>query len=126
ALRNGADLVVALRLGEGSLSSARLASAMRTVRSRVRRGHELETALQEEVPTFDDLTLDLIRTGRMSGRLAKMLIFTSKIQEEETRQRAKRIAAIAEPLAILAISGVVGTIVISIVLAITSVYDFAL
>jgi len=80
----------------------------------------------ETVPEFDPLANDLIRTGRISGSLAEMLLFIGKTQEDQTRERAKRLAAVAEPIAILLISLIVGTIVISIVLAMTSLYDFAI
>ena len=124
ALSNGADLLSALRLGEDGVRSPRIRAALSVVRSDVRTGTDLERALGDNIPDFDPLTLDLVRTGRMSGRLAEMLLFVGRGEEETTRRRAKRFAALAEPVAILLISLVVGAIVISIVLAMTSAYDF--
>ena len=48
------------------------------------------------------------------------------MQEDRTREIRKRLSAFAEPVAILLIAAIVGTIVISIVLAMTSLYDFAI
>jgi len=124
ALDNGADLLSALRLGEDGFRSPRLRAAFGNVRAQVRTGEDLELAIADNVPDFDALNLDLVKTGRMSGKLADMLLFVGKAEEQVTRTRAKRFAALAEPVAILSISLVVGAIVISIVLAMTSLYDF--
>lgn len=126
ALDNGADLLSALKLGEFSVQSSRLDSRLKEVRREIRAGRNIDDALQENILSFDPLTIDLIRTGRTSGSLSKMLLFVGKTQEEETRELTKRVASLAEPIAILIIALIVGTIVISIVLAMTSLYDFAL
>lgn len=124
ALDNGADLLSAMQLGEYGLRSARLQAGMRVVRSEIRAGRNIDEALEENIPDFDPLTIDIVRTGRTSGGLADMLLFVGKTQETETRELTKRLTALAEPIAILLIAGIVGTIVISIVLAMTSLYDF--
>jgi len=125
ALDNGADLLSALKLGEFSIQSKRLRSRLQDARTEIRAGRNIDDVLQENIPDFDPLTIDLIRTGRASGSLADMLLFVGKTQENETREMTKRVAALAEPVAILGIALIVGTIVISIVLAMTSLYDFA-
>lgn len=126
ALDNGADLLSALNLGEYGLNSEKLRRGFHSTRVEIRAGRNIDEVLLETVPEFDPLANDLIRTGRISGSLAEMLLFIGKTQEDQTRERAKRLAAVAEPIAILLISLIVGTIVISIVLAMTSLYDFAI
>jgi len=126
ALDNGADLLSALRLGEYGVRSTRLRRGFQASRTDVRAGQNIDEVLDENIPDFDPLTIDMIRTGRSSGGLANMLLFVGKTQEKETQELSKSLAALAEPIAILAISVIVGTIVISIVLAMTSLYDFAI
>lgn len=126
ALDNGADLLSALKLGEFSVQSKLLRSRLQDARREIRAGRNIDDVLDENIPDFDPLTIDLIRTGRTSGSLADMLLFVGKTQEDETRELTKRMAGLAEPIAILLIAVIVGTIVISIVLAMTSLYDFAL
>lgn len=125
ALDNGADLMSSLKLGVLGLRSKRLRKLFEHAHIDIRAGRNIDEVLAEHVPDFDPLSIDLIRTGRSSGNLAKMLLFIGKAQEKETQTLAKRLAALAEPIAILLIAGIVGTIVISIVLAMTSLYDFA-
>ncbi len=126
ALDNGADLLTALQLGEYGLRSGRLRAGMRVVRSEIRAGRNIDEVLEENIPDFDPLTIDLVRTGRASGGLSDMLLFVGKTQEAETKELTKRLSTLAEPIAIMLIAGIVGTIVISIVMAMTSLYDFAI
>ena len=125
ALTNGAPLLPALELAEAGVRSPRLRAAFVNVRREIKTGRNIEAVLDEEIPDFDPLTIDLIRTGRTSSSLGEMFLFIGTTQERETRDVSKRLAALAEPIAILSISAVVGTIVIGIVLAMTSLYDFA-
>ncbi len=124
ALDNGADLLSALRLGQFGLRSERLRQGFDRARIDIRAGRNIDEVLAEAVPDFDPLAIDLIRTGRTSGSLADMLLFIGKTQEKEARELSKRLATLAEPIAILVIAGIVGTVVISIVMAMTSLYDF--
>lgn len=126
ALDNGADLLSALKLGELSVRSPRIRSRLEYVRAEIRAGRNIDEALSENIPDFDPLTLDMIRTGRTSSRLPEMLLFIGDSQEAQIRDLTKRLSGLAEPIAILLIAMIVGTIVISIVLAMTSLYDFAI
>ncbi|MEL6371108.1 MAG: type II secretion system F family protein [Pseudomonadota bacterium] len=123
ALLNKALLTDALRLGEGSATSPAFRRALERVRSDVRAGRALEEALAEAVPDFDPTVYDLIKTGRAAGSLGDMLVFAASLFEEEARERTKRITALAEPLAVAGIALIVGAIVVSIVMAMTSLYD---
>lgn len=124
ALDNGADLLSALRLGETGLKSKRLQNSFISSRGEIRAGRNIDEVLAENIPDFDPLNIDLMRTGRTSGQLAEMLLFIGDTQEKETKELLKRLTALAEPIAILLISMIIGTIVIGIVLAMTSLYNF--
>jgi len=109
AIDNGSDLLSALRLGVDGLRSPRLKRNFDAATTDIRAGRHIDSVFEDYVPDFDPLTIDLIRTGRTSGQFAKMLLFIGSSREQETRESAKRLAAIT-----------------SIVLAMTSLYDFAL
>jgi len=125
ALDNGADLMMSLNLGHDSLRSEELKDRFSVAHAQIRSGIDLDIALNDCVPFFDPLAIDMIKTGRVSGQLPRMLLFIGNIEEDATRNRSKRLASIAEPVAILTISAIIGLIVISIVLAMTSVYEIA-
>ncbi len=124
ALNNKARLVDALRLGEAGARLAVFRRNLEAVRRDVRAGRPMEDALQEAQRDVDPMIIDLIRTGRSSGTLGEMLTFAADIFEKDARERAKRLTALTEPIAILIIAAIVGLIVISIVMAMTSLYQF--
>ena len=126
SLDNGASLLAALKQGEHSIRSFRLQARMKDVYIAIKAGGNIDEVLADNIPDFDPLTIDLIRTGSSSGGLSSMLLFIGKMQEDEIRELTKRLSAFTEPVAILIISAVVGAVVISIVLAMTSLYDFAI
>lgn len=125
ALSGGAPLVDALVLAEAAVISSRRRQGLVEARRAIRAGEPIDAALKAHAH-FDSLTVNLVRTGRASASLDEMLLFVAELYEDEARNRAKRLTSLAEPLAILFIASVVATIVISLVLAMTSVYDIAI
>ena len=125
ALSGGAPLVDALVLAESSVNSARRKQGLGEARRAIRSGEPIDAALKTHAG-FDSMTINLVRTGRSSASLDEMLLFIADIYEEESRNRAKRLTSMAEPAAILFIAAVVGTIVISLVMAMTSIYEIAI
>jgi len=125
ALTGGAALLDALALAEAGVQSSKRRQGLVEARRAIRSGDTIDGALKTHVD-FDATTVNLVRTGRASANLDEMLLFIAEIFETEARDRAKRLTAVAEPLAVLFIAGVVGVIVVALVLAMTSLYDVAL
>jgi type II secretory pathway component PulF len=125
ALKYGSGLLPALQLARRGLTIPRLSRGIRLVEASVRGGEPIDEAIEKSVSTFDQITLDLIRTGRTSGKLDQMLEFAAARFRQELEERTKQLTSIIEPLAIVIISGIVGTIVVSIVLAMTSLYEIS-
>jgi type II secretory pathway component PulF len=124
ALANGAQLLPALDLAGQTVKSKTFSSQLEGVRRDVRTGVHLDEAFLSNVPYCDAMLVDLMATGRKSGTLDQMLILAADSYRAEVGTLTKRLTAIAEPVAILLISTVVGALVVSIVLAMTSLYDF--
>ncbi len=123
ALSAGAGLIDALKLAERGMMSDKRRRGLEQARRAVRSGDPLEVALRVHTDT-DAMTLNLIRTGRLSGALNEMLLFIAETGEQDARNLAKRLTALTEPLAICFIASVIGLIVISLVLAMSSLYSF--
>lgn len=124
ALANGAQLMPALDLAARTVKSREFAAQLEGVRRDVRGGAHLDEAFETNVLGADAMLLDLMATGRKSGTLDRMLVLAADSYREEITVMTKRLTSIAEPVAILVVSLVVGTLVVSIVLAMTSLYDF--
>ena len=68
---------------------------------------------------------NLVRVGERSGKLASMLDSLARLYEEAGRNRMKRVLILLEPIAILVIGSMIGTIILGVILAITSANDLA-
>lgn len=123
ALAAGAGLIDALALAERGVQSPRRKAGLAEVRRAVRAGAMLEQALRAHTD-IDTMTINLVRTGRLSGDLAGMLLFVAESGEANARNLAKRVTALAEPLAVAFLAGIIGLVVVSLVLAMSSLYDF--
>ena len=75
---------------------------------------------------FPELTLQFIEVGEESGQLENMLMKLADIYDEEVERAVKRTLAILEPVLILGMGVVIGFIIISILLAILGLNEFAL
>ena len=61
--------------------------------------------------------------GEQSGQLAQMLRSLATLYEQNSTRRMKRFLNLIEPLAILLIGGFLGSIMIGVILAMTSVNE---
>ncbi len=125
ALSGGSGLVEALQLAESAVASQTRRLGLVEARRVIRSGEPIDVALRTHTD-FDSMSLNLIKTGRTSASLTEMLLFLAGIHEDEARNRAKQVTALAEPLAIVFIAGIIGAIVVGLVLAMTSMYDIAI
>ncbi|MCA8903690.1 MAG: type II secretion system F family protein [Hyphomonas sp.] len=124
ALANGAQLLPALDLAAQTVRARDLAAQLAGVRRDVRAGADLDEAFATNVLSADPMLLDLMSTGRKSGTLDRMLILAADSYKSDIAALSKRLTAIAEPLAVLLVSSIVGLLVVAVVLAMTSLYDF--
>jgi len=124
-LGNRVALVDALRLSVESLRIPVQREVMQRVAQDVRGGASLSGALENR-QAITATGGNLIRVGEKSGRLADMLDSLAQLYEEQGRSRMRKVLALVEPLAILAIGGVFGVIITGVVLAITSANDIVM
>lgn len=123
ALTAGAGLIDALALAERGVRSPRRQAGLAEVRRAVRAGAMFEQALRAHTD-IDTMTVNLVRTGRISGDLPGMLLFVAETGDAKARNLSKRLTALAEPLAVAFLAGIIGLVVVSLVLAMSSLYDF--
>jgi len=99
----------------------KLEQALREVRG----GKKMADALAG-VQMLNVTGLNLIRVGERSGELANMLRTLATLYENAGRERLKRFLILLEPAAILIIGVVIGTIMVAVMLAITSLSNIPL
>ncbi|HEU4992741.1 MAG TPA: type II secretion system F family protein [Luteimonas sp.] len=121
-LHGKVELIRALGLAAGSVKAAFLRNRLAGVAKTVKGGATLSAALREH-RALNPTGYDLVAVGEASGELPKLLAALARLYETTGRDRMKRALQLIEPLAIIVIGVVVGTIVTAIILAITSVND---
>ena len=121
-LNQAVPIISALRLTREVLSNRRVAAAVEPLIQGVKRGQGL-AGLLAETRMFPALAVQLMTLGEQTGKLDSMLLELATIYDREVRVATKRLVALVEPAVILAMGLVVGTIVISTLLAIVSINE---
>ena len=78
------------------------------------------------VGVFPPLAAHLLSVGEETGRLDHMFARMAEIYETDTKTAIRRFTALFEPLVILILGIIVGALVLSIMLAITSINEVAI
>ncbi len=124
-LENRVPIVNAMELAQEGVRIQSLKQQFQHALRDLRAGKRLGDALA--ATRVISLTgLNLIRVGERSGELATMLRTLATLHENVGRERLKRFLILLEPMAILLIGGMIGTIMIAIMLAITSISTLSL
>ncbi len=118
-LNSRVPLLVSLGQANQTLRQKSLRGRADLVLSDVRGGKALSLALSEHA-LLDPTGLNLIRVGERAGVLGATVTSLAKMHGNQSRTRLKRFLVLLEPVAILLISLVLGGIMISVMLAITS------
>lgn len=116
------ELIRALGLSASAVRMAFLRDRLASVAKSVKGGKTLSAALREH-HALNPTGYDLVAVGEASGELPKLLAALAKLYATIGRDRMKRALQLIEPLAIILIGVVVGTIMTAIILAITSIND---
>jgi general secretion pathway protein F len=122
---NAVPLVQSLNISAGILSNTRMAASLGEVARGVKRGEGLSQPLAR-TRMFPPLAGHLLTVGEETGKLDAMFTRMADIYEEETRSSIKRFTSIFEPLVILVMGVIVGALVLSMLIAITSINDVAI
>jgi general secretion pathway protein F len=124
-LGNKVPLVQAMNLSRAVIRSRRLQASLSQVERAVKSGSTLAKAL-EDYTELQPTVVNLVGVGERSGSLAAMLRSAAGLCEENGRERMKRFLVLIEPIALLVIGSVVGTLVVSIFMAVTSLSNIPL
>lgn len=118
-MQNRVSLLEALSQANATLRGRDMAARGKRVVDAVRQGKSLAAALTEQA-MVDRSALSLVRVGEQSGSLDKSLITLASRYRSAGQQRVKRFLVLLEPVTILLISLFLGGVMISVILAVTS------
>ncbi len=121
---NTVPLVQSIGIAAATLNNKTIAYALGGVAQGVKRGEGIAVPLRK-AGVFPALASHLLTVGEETGRLDTMFARMADIYENDTRAAIKRFTAIFEPIIILVMGIMVGSLILSMLLAITSINDVA-
>ncbi|MDA1311712.1 MAG: type II secretion system F family protein [Acidobacteria bacterium] len=122
---NGVGLVQSLTITKGILGNRVLSGALEPIGQGVKRGEGLSAPFKKS-GVFPTLAGHLLTVGEETGHLDRMFDRMADIYDKDTREAIKRFTALFEPIVILIMGIVVGAMILSIMLAITSINQIGL
>jgi general secretion pathway protein F len=121
---NSVPLVQSISISGAILNNRRIAGCLESVAQGIKRGEGIAAPLRR-TGEFPPLAGHLLTVGEETGRLDHMFARMASIYESDTRAAIKRFTSLFEPLVILVMGVLVGILILSMLLAITSINDVA-
>src|SRR5690606_14218068 len=115
--RAGVPLVEALESVAGATGNIIYSEATRQVRDDVAAGHALNLALAQS-GLFPHMVVQMAAIGEEAGALDTMMVKVAEYYEEEVNNAVDSLSAALEPLVMVLIGGIVGTMVVAMYLPI--------
>jgi len=119
-LAGGAPVLGALDTAAASLADPVAGATLVRVRAQVREGVRLSVALRETA-LFPSVLMQLVALGEETGRLHEFLRKAADLFEQRSQRALARLVALAEPLMIVLLALVVGSVALSLLQAIYGV-----
>src|SRR5690349_18181496 len=118
-------LVQSIGISRGILNNRRMSGTLEQVAQGVKRGEGIAGPLAR-AGEFPPLAGHLLSVGEETGHLDAMFNRMADIYDGETRTAIRRFTTLFEPVIILVMGLIVGTLIMSLMLAITSINDIAI
>lgn len=121
-LRNGVSLVNAISIARETMENSWMAMGLAEAGRELKTGRGFAKPLME-TRRFPAFSVHMIQVGEETGRLDQMLLDVADVYDAEVARSLKRALALLEPAMILFLTVVVGTVILSILAAMLSIYD---
>ncbi len=121
---NGVPILNGLTIVSETVNNTVMAEALESVSDQLREGKGMARPLAE-TELFPQLAVQLIHVGEETGELEKMLNQLADIYDNEVKETVKRLLTLLEPALIIGLGIIIAAIIISILLAILGLNEFA-
>ena len=122
---NSVPLVQSIGIARGIMTNRIMAGSLESVAQGVKRGEGLAAPIKK-TGQFPALAGHLLMVGEETGKLDAMFERMADIYDSETRAAVKRFTSLFEPLIIVVMGVVVGALILSMLMAITSINEVAI
>jgi general secretion pathway protein F len=121
-LHSAVPLLQSMSIVKEVIGNRVIAQAMDPIKQGIKKGEGITGPIQES-GVFPPLAIHLLRVGEESGKLDSMLLQIADTYDREIKESVQRLVALFEPLMILIMGVVIGTIVVSMMASIFSIND---
>jgi type II secretory pathway component PulF len=119
----GVPLVASLRVAKEALGNQTLSDAVAHAIEEVQRGQPLSKSLSTNVLLFPASVVEMIAVAEETGRLDKELVRLSIAYEGDLDRNLRMLVALAEPLLLMMMAGLIGTVVVGMLLPVFTLQD---
>lgn len=119
-LRSGVPLMTALEITQDTAGNVHIAAGIAKVREAVSEGEGMTKPL-EQTKLFPPMVTQMIAIGEESGNVDAMLSKVADFYDEEVEQAVKALTSLLEPMMMVLIGGMVGSMIIGMYLPMFSV-----
>lgn len=120
--RSGVPMLKSLEIVRNVAGNEAIAQSVEYARQEIQSGGMISLALQEK-KVFPSLAIQMMAIGEETGELDGMLMKVGSFYETEVEEAVKGLTSMLEPLMIVAIGGIVGSILLSMYLPMFAVFE---
>ncbi|MFM6023740.1 MAG: type II secretion system F family protein [Dolichospermum sp.] len=120
--RSGVPILTSLEIVRDTSGNQIVANAIDAAREEVQQGGMISIALLKKA-VFPPMAIQMMTIGEETGQIDAMLMKIADFYEDEVEQAVKALTSILEPLMIVVVGGMVGTILLAMYLPMFKVYD---
>ncbi|MFM6312220.1 MAG: type II secretion system F family protein [Dolichospermum sp.] len=120
--RSGLPILTSLEIVRDTSGNQIVANAIDAAREEVQQGGMISIALLKKA-VFPPMAIQMMTIGEETGQIDAMLMKIADFYEDEVEQAVKALTSILEPLMIVVVGGMVGTILLAMYLPMFKVYD---
>jgi type IV pilus assembly protein PilC len=120
--RSGVPVLNCFDIVCNTIGNQVIVNAVTSAKKEIQQGGMISLAIQKE-KIFPPLAIQMISIGEETGELDEMMSKVADFYEDEVEQAVKALTSIIEPLMMVGIAGMVGTILLSMYLPMFSIFD---
>jgi type IV pilus assembly protein PilC len=120
--RSGVPILTSLEIVRDTSGNQVIANAIDAARVEIQQGGMISIALQKE-KVFPAMAIQMISIGEETGEIDGMLMKIADFYEDEVEQAVKALTSILEPIMIVVLGGMVGTILLAMYLPLFKVFE---
>ncbi|MCC5661020.1 type II secretion system F family protein [Nostoc sp. XA010] len=120
--RSGVPILTCLEIVRDTSGNKVIANAIDAARIEIQQGGMISIALQKD-SVFPPMAIQMMSIGEETGELDTMLMKVADFYEDEVEQAVKSMTSILEPVMIVFVGGMVGTILLAMYLPMFKVFE---